>query len=51
MRILPISCVLILVGLCNGCLVRETVTAEDGEVISDRYKLEEPLHNQTIPTH
>lgn len=50
MRILSISCVLVLVGLSNSCLVRETVTAEDGEVLSDRYKLDEPLHNQTIPT-
>lgn len=46
---LLMSGVVILAAVCSGCLVRETVTAEDGEVISDRYKLEEPLHNQTYP--
>lgn len=49
MRILLMSGVLFLAGSCGGCLVRETVTAEDGEVLSDRYKVEEPFHGQTNP--
>jgi hypothetical protein len=39
---------LALVGMTSGCLVRETVN-DNGEVISDRYKLEEPLHSRTTP--
>lgn len=50
MRMLLISGVVVVAGFCSGCLVRETVS-EDGEVISDRYKLEEPLHEQTGPPH
>ncbi len=48
MKKLLMSCLLILAVASSGCLVRETVT-EDGEVISDRYKLEEPLHSRTDP--
>jgi len=46
MRMLLMSGALLFAGMSGGCLVRETVTAEDGEVISDRYKVEDPLHEQ-----
>ena len=48
MRMLLMSFVLVLAGASAGCLVRETVS-EDGEVISNRYKLEEPFHSRTDP--
>ena len=48
MRMLLMTGVFVIAGLSSGCLVRETVT-EDGEVISNRYKIEEPLHSRTDP--
>lgn len=44
--ILTSAAPLILAALCNGCVVRETVT-RNGEVISDGLKVEKPLHRHT----
>ena len=48
MKMLLMCGVAVLAGFSSGCLVRDTV-AEDEEAVSERYEMEEPMHNQTYP--